>query len=258
MSDDLEAARAALGPPYYDDGAGHLIYNEPAAEALARIPDHTVPLVLTDPPWLASKSTMVRPSGGIAPAINQSRTLAYGSIGKFDAPTLRDAFRVCRHDILVLAGFKELPYVYDAIGPVRGCWIWHKPNPALPLNLPCPLDVAFIVWSAHKSKLTGRQKWKSSIFSHSVPSTGCISTNERIRAPDGTAAHPAQGPIALYSDLLKTDTSLVLDCYAGTGTTLEAAKLQGRPAIGIEIEERYCEMAANRLRQDVIDWTPAT
>jgi adenine specific DNA methylase Mod len=69
--------------------------------------------------------------------------------------------------------------------------------------------------------------------------------------------HPTQKPELLMGWCLKNYSKpgmSVIDPYMGSGTTLLAAKNLGRQAIGIEIEERYCEIAAKRLEQEVFDF----
>lgn len=67
------------------------------------------------------------------------------------------------------------------------------------------------------------------------------------------AVHPTQKPVALMSWCLGfLPDGVVLDPYMGSGPTLRAAKDLGRRAIGIEIEERYCEIAAQRMMQEVL------
>ena len=73
--------------------------------------------------------------------------------------------------------------------------------------------------------------------------------------------HPTSKPIALLETLVgrfTTHGQTILDPFVGSGTTLVAAKNLGRKSIGIEIEERYCEIAANRLAQEVFQFEEAT
>jgi site-specific DNA-methyltransferase (adenine-specific) len=67
--------------------------------------------------------------------------------------------------------------------------------------------------------------------------------------------HPTQKPLALMQWCIKNyseDNMTILDPFMGSGTTLVAAKLLGRNATGIEISEKYCEIARERLRQEVL------
>jgi len=66
--------------------------------------------------------------------------------------------------------------------------------------------------------------------------------------------HPTQKPLALMRWCLSLvpDAETILDPFMGSGTTLVAAKMEGRKAVGIEINEKYCEAAVNRLAQGVL------
>ncbi|MDE2106820.1 MAG: site-specific DNA-methyltransferase, partial [Patescibacteria group bacterium] len=94
-----------------------------------------------------------------------------------------------------------------------------------------------------------------------IGSTGYIDDGYRIvrsvvrcKNEHSDAVHPTQKPLELLRWLLGYSCQpggTVLDPFMGSGTTLVAAKQLGRRAIGIEIEERYCDIAVERLRQSV-------
>lgn len=77
----------------------------------------------------------------------------------------------------------------------------------------------------------------------------------RAKWSNGSSFHPCPKPAGLFTklfDIFGQDTDLTLDPFLGSGTTLRAAKDLRRKAIGIEIEERYCEISALRLQQEVL------
>lgn len=79
----------------------------------------------------------------------------------------------------------------------------------------------------------------------------------QVRSMHGRAIHPTEKPTGILSPLIDYSCppgGTVLDPFAGSGSTLHAAAMSGRHAIGIEADERYCEAAANRLSQGVLDF----
>jgi DNA modification methylase len=82
--------------------------------------------------------------------------------------------------------------------------------------------------------------------------------NFRLGVDSGPSVHPAQKPTEVMQWCVDNCSSeVILDPYMGSGTTLVAAKNRFRRAIGIEIEEKYCEIAAKRLSQKVLQFDPS-
>jgi site-specific DNA-methyltransferase (adenine-specific) len=77
----------------------------------------------------------------------------------------------------------------------------------------------------------------------------------RQHRPDSLVENPTAKPLGLVKELMELFSrrgDLVLDPFSGSGTTLRAAKDLGRRAIGIEHNERDCELTVKRLQQDVL------
>lgn len=124
-----------------------------------------------------------------------------------------------------------------------GWWMWDKRNGKR--------DVSEADWPMGEGELAWTDVGKGvRIFRHTW--FGLIRDSEH-----GQHLHPTQKPTALMSWCIQRSRTegLILDPYMGSGPTLEAAKFLGRRAIGVEIEEKYCEIAAKRLGQEVFSFS---
>lgn len=229
---------------------GVRLYHGDCLEIVPQLPAGCIDAVVTDPPWKASDGSRIRRSPGdglgVAPA-KLSTSLRYGSIGRFNAEIIRDCNRISAADVLVLCGYMELGEVLAAVGKVRGIFGWHNTRPTPIPGAIAARDLAFIVWGGRQSRLTGR--WDSCVFAYPGLQAGCMAT-ERILNADGTTAHPAQEPLNLFAALIQPLGASVLDPYMGSGTTGVACVQSGRDFVGIEIEQRYFDIAVTRIDQE--------
>jgi site-specific DNA-methyltransferase (adenine-specific) len=208
--------------PYYDH-AGIQIYLGDCREILPTLPK--VDLVLTDPPY------------GINHPCN------YHARGRDALTTCRDYPNVHGDD----GTFDPSPWV---VGP---CILWGGNHYASRLSD----QSGWLVWDKERpddlDQSTCELAWSNVV--KGVRRFRYL-WNGMIRKGDDELCHPTQKPIALMKWCLlfrwTKDLETILDPFMGSGTTLVAAKQLGRKCIGVEIEEKYVEIAIKRLSQEVM------
>lgn len=221
--------------PYYQDDYV-TIYHARCEDVLPDLIGVGIEAIVTDPPYNAIN----RETGGL-------RRLDKGRADSepVDIDALAPLFaRIARGTVYVWCAQEQLSRWLSAFqreGMTTRTCVWWKTNPS-PMN--------------------GEHFWLSAIELCAFARHGGAVFNRRCAAPvwrfpvADANGHPTPKPIGLMAEQVGASTNpgdLVLDPYMGSGSTLVAAKNLGRRAIGIEIEERYCEIAARRLSQEVLD-----
>lgn len=244
--------------PFYD-GDGITIYHGDCREILPRL--GPVDLVITSPPFNQSIDAF-RPSG----MLKESRWVDKISNGYWDQVP-EDVYQQQQRELLNLIGSVLTPqgsvfynhklrwrdgvlihpavWLNDINLQMRMEIVWAR-NGSCTLNARMfgPSDER-IYWFDH-----GTHKWNQDVVSFlsvwSIHQLGSMAT----RIPDHPCAFPLEIPIRCIQATTDVD-DIVVDPYCGSGTTLVAAHRLGRRAIGIEIEEKYCEIAVKRLENDM-------
>jgi len=212
--------------PYYDH-KGVTIYHGDCRSILA---DMEFSLIVTDPPYGISHPTAFAARGRGNLAACQDFPPVHGDNLPFEPAFLQET-----NVPMALWGAN---YYADRLPPTSGWLVWDKERPH-------ELDqaTAELAWTDFVKGVR--------VFRHLWNGMMRASENEPL-------VHPTQKPIALMKWVLSlrwTPEGTVCDPFMGSGATLVAAKDLGRRAIGIEIEEKYCEIAAKRLSQEVLEFT---
>lgn len=225
--------------PYYEQD-GITIYHGDCREILPHLPK--VDLVLTDPPYGNNYST------GWRAAVRRPATRIKLDREVLTEPLLNDTAEMLEpllNDTAAIYCFAA-PDRLDMVLPILKRWdvvnviAWDKGN--------C---------TAGDLECSYGKQWEALVFARKgrVPLIGGRDRDViRIPRMAGTSyVHPTQKPVELKRYLIgRHEPELILDPFMGSGTTLRAAKDLGRSAIGIELDERYCEVAAKRLAQGVL------
>jgi site-specific DNA-methyltransferase (adenine-specific) len=236
--------------PYYEH-AGITIYHGDCREILPHLP--VFDLVLTDPPYVNLSGGYVRDYQG---GVGRKSTVTVCVTDPWNAALdwLPSAWERANLGMMVFCAHRSIYEIRQAIPEAQPIALltWYKRNSA-PTGKNVPRYTSEFIWAFNKRPGLKWDEFTETVFDIPNINAGCMAT-ERFTDENECALHPTQKPIALMKRLLCVRPATVLDPFAGSGTTLQAAKQMGASAIGIEIEEKYCEIAAKRLSQEVLQF----
>ena len=231
--------------PYYEHD-GITIYHGDCRDVISNLQLGPIDLILTDPPY------------GVKWNSGQRRAESFGIMAGDDSlDTAKEAILLSLKYLRRGAHayiFGRMDYTGMSVSkPVE--LIWDKGIMGLG-NLSCPWGtqheyIQFIVNVKSRANvergdgsLSARMR-KGSVLSFQRPHSGQV-------------RHPSEKPVGLLRELIESSSRIgetVFDPFLGCGSTSVAAMMESRKCIGIEIEERYCEIAAKRLSQESFQWS---
>ena len=204
------------------------IYHGDCREVLTQL--EPVDLVLTDPPYGLKWKEL---------GFNQATKTDWASASKWDV-------RPDKATLELITGFASQWIIWGGnyfakdLGDCKAPLVWDKQTGA---NKFADGELAFTSFKTGTLRIF-RHQW-----------CGAFKATEKKQR----AMHPTQKPVALmkWCILQVRQVQVVLDPFMDSGTTLRAAKDLGLQAIGVEIEEKYCEIAAKRMAQSVFNFAQA-
>ena len=202
--------------------------------------------------WLAADVLVTDPPYGISwtvPAGAFNKHLGKRKHGVGHRGIANDSDAQARDTVLQLWGGDRPAIVFGALNTpppvgVRQTVIWHKPDNS-------GIFGCIGGWRRDAEAVYLLGKWPQ------IPAerSSVIRSGAKALATYVNRGHPHGKPLDVMEQLILTAGGVVADPFAGSGSTLVAARNLGRKVIGVELEERYCELIAKRLDQMCLDFT---
>lgn len=233
------------------------IDNIDCLEGLKEVPDKSVDLIVTDPPYFLSMGHAGSKTNA-SKSEQLSSNRAYNDLAictPFYKQLFQEYRRVLKEDgsFYFFTDWRGYAYYFPLLNaelPVRNLIVWDKKSsPGSFYSFAHEL----IVFGTYKPKTkagVGTNIWRMAAF------------NSGARATNGEKVHPTQKPVELIAKAIEDSTepgAVVLDTFAGSGTTIVAAIRTGRNYIGFELDERYHAIAMERAAAETVaaegeDW----
>ena len=224
------------------------LHNGDCLKILKDIPDKSVDLVVTDPPYDIETSG----AGIYKQEDKQYVKELVGMKDGFSEEILDELCRVLKKiNIYLFCSQKQIPLLLDYFVKKKGCnWnllSWHKSNPIPVCGNKYLTDTEFILFFREKGvKVYGSFDTKKTYY--------VTPLNQKDKKKYG---HPTCKPEEIVRNLIinsSNEGDIVLDCFMGSGTTGAVSVGISRNFIGIEIEENYFKIAQDRIKQAQTEW----
>lgn len=232
----------------------YLLINDDCFSALKQIPDGSIDLILTDPPYNIAKYSTGNLKFTWRSDINND--LAEWDLEELKPTDLIDEFKRIlspKGNIFIFCSYNiigDYHKAFDSEFDTFQFMVWHKTNPVPNFRKSsflnsCELIVA--CWNkGHTWNFTNQAD-----MHNFIESSICMG-RERVKDKEGKNLHPTQKPMAILEKIIRiasNENDVILDCFNGVGSTGDAALKNGRRYIGIEIDTNYIDATEERLKK---------
>ena len=216
-------------------------------ELIKNIPDKSIDLVITDPPYLL-ETDGAGMFGKKADNYGGQRYVMKNIDFMKDGIKTEILDELCRVlkkiNIYIWCSQKQIPILYEYFVKRKKCnWniiCWHKTNPTPTCGNKYLTDTEYCLFFREKGvKVYGEYSTKRTFY-----------VTQKNLEDKKLFQHPTIKPLDIIKNLIMNSSvsgDIVLDVFSGSGTTCVAAKEMGRKYIGMEINKEYCEIARNRI-----------